>query len=208
MRINHYFPNLTDQQIDQFNQLGDLYADWNNKINVISRKDIENLYERHVLHSLAIAKFIQFAPSTQVLDLGTGGGFPGIPLAILFPEVYFHCIDGTGKKIKVVQAVAESLGLQNVKAEQLRAENARKKTYDFVVTRAVATLDKLLMWSRPLLHPKGVHPYPNGLIALKGGRVKEERKSIHRGEYVEIEPIKTYFKEEFFEEKYVVYVQG
>lgn len=202
--INKYFKNISDNQIDKFNQLGELYADWNSKINVISRKDIENLYERHILHSLAIAKFVQFQPNTSLLDLGTGGGFPAIPLAILFPKCTFHAIDGTRKKIHVVNEVATSLDLTNVKAEQLRAEENKQK-YDFVVTRAVATMDKLIEWSERLISDKQINAIPNGLIALKGGNIRSEMKGIKK--YTEIEPISDYFEEEFFETKNIVYVQ-
>lgn len=205
--ILKYFPKLTDIQIQQFEQLEALYTEWNAKINVISRKDIDNLYERHVLHSMAIAKFINFKSGSDVLDVGTGGGFPGIPLAILFPHVRFHLIDGTRKKISVVQAVVDELGLKNVKPQQLRAEETKAK-YDFVVTRAVATIDKLMLWSTRLLKHKPQHSMPNGLIALKGGKIKTELKLLPKGTYSEITPLSNYFKEEFFEEKYLVFVQA
>jgi len=204
--IREYFPQLTEKQAQQFSQLGDLYADWNSKINVISRKDIDNLYERHILHSLAIAKFIKFRTGSKIVDLGTGGGFPGIPLAILFPNVEFTLIDGTRKKITVVNAVAEAIGLENVVGLQARAEELKMR-FDFVVTRAVATLDKLRPWAQRLIHQKDVHPVPNGLIALKGGRINGEIAALGKGTYVETYPLNDYFKEAFFEEKYLVYVQ-
>lgn len=205
--LRSYFPSLTATQIAQFEQLGPLYRDWNQKINVISRKDIDNLFPHHVLHSLAIAKVIQFKPGAKVLDLGTGGGFPGIPLAILFPETEFVLIDGIRKKITVVKEVVEALGLKNVQAFQQRAEERKGKSFDFVVTRAVAVLEKLVPWSMHLIKDTQMHGLPNGLIALKGGSVKEEVKALPRGSYTEIYPIREMFSEDFFEEKAVVYVQ-
>ncbi len=205
--ILEHFPNLTTQQIEQFAQLEELYKTWNAQINVISRKDIDNLYERHVLHSLAIAKMVTFRQDSDVIDLGTGGGFPGIPLAILFPKVNFTLIDGTRKKIGVVEAVAEAVQLKNVQAKHIRAEECKDKA-DFVVTRAVASLDKLLMWSRRLLKTKQMNALPNGLIALKGGNIESEIDLIHKDEYKEVYDIKEYFDRLAFEEKYVVYVQG
>lgn len=205
-KIKSYFPDLTDRQLQQFEALHGLYADWNGKINVISRKDIDNLYERHVLHSLAIARFIKFRKGAKIVDLGTGGGFPGIPLAILFPETEFLLIDGTGKKITVVNAVTEAIGLENAKGRQVRAE-ALKMKFDFVVTRAVATMDKLLPWAQRLIHQNDIHAIPNGLIALKGGRIKDEIAALPKGVYTEYYPITDYFKVPFFEEKYLVYMQ-
>jgi len=205
--IKKYFPQLSPLQIQQFEQLQSLYRDWNQKINVISRKDIDNLYERHILHSLAIAKLYTFLPNAEVLDLGTGGGFPGIPLAILFPEAQFTLIDGTGKKIRVVEEVKTALGLTNVRAKQIRAEEL-KHHFDFVVSRAVTQLDQLINWSFRLLKNKQQHAIPNGLIALKGGNVHAEIKALPRKEYVEVDPISNLFEEDFFKEKYVVYVQG
>ena len=204
--ILKYFPELTEKQLAQFAQLGDLYAEWNQKINVISRKDIDNLYPHHILHSLAIAKKVNFRPGTKVLDLGTGGGMPGIPLAILFPEVQFTLVDGTRKKILVVQEVADAIGLKNVRAIHGRAEELKEK-FDFVVCRAVASLDKLYHWSIRLVHDKHKHGLPNGLITLKGGDVKQEIKSLPKGNYVEVWPVTEVFPEEFFEEKVMVYVQ-
>lgn len=202
-----YFPTLTDRQREQITQLGPLYEEWNARINVISRKDISNLYERHVLHSLAIARVIGFSKDAKVLDLGTGGGFPGIPLAILYPDTRFVLIDGTGKKIQVVKEVAGALGLKNVDARHSRAEEV-KEAFDFVTTRGVATLEELMGWSRRLLKKKHLHALPNGLLALKGGNIQPEVKSLGKGEYVEVFPIGEFFNEAYFEEKYVVYVQG
>lgn len=206
--IERYFPNLTDRQLEQFSQLDELYRDWNTKINLISRKDIDNLYERHILHSLAIAKFLNFQPGAEVLDVGTGGGFPGVPLSIFFPETKFHMIDGTKKKIMVVQDVIEKCGLENASAQQVRAEELKGRKFDFVVTRAVAVLPTLLQWCQKLFKDEGTHAMPNGLISLKGGNVKKEIKTLPKGEFAEAYPISKYFKGEFFEEKFVVYLQA
>lgn len=206
-----YFPDLNPEQLEKFERLQPLYAEWNDKINVVSRQDIENLAERHVLHSLAIAKVIQFKPGAHLLDLGTGGGFPGIPLAIFFPEVEFLLVDGTGKKIRVVQEVAQALGLKNVTALHGRAEEVKMNgQFDFVLTRGVATLDKLLIWSQKFLKKKHSHVLPNGILALKGGDLGDEIRNLPgKGrEYTEVFPIRNYFREAFFEEKSVVYVQG
>ena len=205
-KILSYFPDLTETQQKQFSQLGELYKDWNQKINVISRKDIDNLYVRHVLHSLAIPPVVRFRTGADILDLGTGGGFPGIPLAILYPDVNFTLIDGTRKKIFVVQEVVDALGLENVTARQVRAEELKGK-FDFVVTRAVARLDKLILWSQRLIKNKENHAIPNGILALKGGDVESEIKEIPKGNYSEIYPINDFFKEDEFNEKYVIYVQ-
>jgi len=203
-----YFPDLDDLQVQRFQALESLYHDWNAKVNLISRKDIENLYERHVLHSLAIAKLLKFNDGAEILDIGTGGGFPGVPLAILFPDVRFLLIDGTLKKIKVVQAVIGALGLKNANAQQVRAEELKNKRFDFVVTRAVADMDQLRMWSQRLFKTQHTHALPNGLIALKGGNIRQEIKALPKGEYVETNPISSFFEEEYFKEKYVVYLQG
>src|SRR5690606_9171861 len=202
--IQRYFSDFTDQQIDQFRQLDKLYRDWNSKINVISRKDIDNLYSRHVLHSLSIAAFTSFIPGTQIMDLGTGGGFPGIPLAIFFPEVQFHLIDSTRKKIMVVQEITDALQLQNVRTSHIRVEENREK-YDFVVSRAVAPLAQLVQWSIPRISKKDKNAIPNGLIALKGGSIDKEIKSLPRGSYVEKERIQQFFPEPEFEDKYLIY---
>jgi 16S rRNA (guanine527-N7)-methyltransferase len=205
--IKRYFPQITDHQMKQFEALIPFYEDWNQKINVISRKDIEHLELHHVLHSLAIVKMVSsFKPGTTVMDLGTGGGFPGIPLAIFFPKVEFLLIDGTGKKIKVVQAAIEELGLKNVTAMQKRAEEL-KQSFDFVVTRAVADLDKLWEWSQKLIHQNHKNGLPNGLIALKGGTIDQEIKTLPKGTSIEKTAIQSWFDDPYFEEKFVVYVQ-
>lgn len=209
--ITRYFKGLSPRQYEQFALLPPLYSEWNARINVISRQDIENLEERHILHSLAIARAFTFKTGAQLLDLGTGGGFPGIPLAILFPDVRFTLVDGTGKKITVVREVATALGLENVLALHSRAEDLKPAGgFDFVLSRGVAPLDKLLFWSRRLLKKKHQHPYPNGVIALKGGNLKPELSALPaqgRG-YTEVFSISDYFTEPFFSEKWVVYVQG
>ncbi len=205
--ILKYFPDLNEVQRARFAQLLPLYREWNEKINVISRKDIDALYERHVLHALAIARVVRFLPGASILDLGTGGGIPGIPLAILLPETNFLLVDGVGKKIHVVEEIVQALELHNVRAMQARAETLGEK-FDFVITRGVAPLDKLLLWSRPLLKRKHQHPIPNGLLALKGGDLQAELDLLHRNEYVEIQPIAEFFEEPFFKEKVVVYLQG
>lgn len=204
--IKAYFPNLSEVQYQQLEKLGQLYKEWNDKINVISRKDIDNVYNHHILHSMAIAKFIQFKPAANILDLGTGGGLPGIPMAILFPETQFRLIDGTRKKITVVQAIKEELGLKNVVARHIRAEEMKER-FDFVICRAVASLDKLFQWSTPLLSKKERHAFPNGLITLKGGDLEAEVEMLPRGTYVDIVPLSHYYLEPFFEEKAIVYVQ-
>lgn len=204
--IQKYFPDLSEKQTKQFEQLFPLYKEWNDKINVISRKDIDNLYLHHVLHSMAIAKHIDFVAGTKILDLGTGGGFPGIPLAILFPEVNFTLIDGTKKKLTVVQTVADELELKNVKVLQKRAEEYKEK-FEFVVTRAVATIDKLWMWSSRLISDNERNAIPNGIIALKGGNIRKEVTALPKGSYYEITPLDHYFEETYFEEKCIIYVQ-
>ena len=204
--ILKYFPDLTETQIAQFAQLGDLYKEWNDKINVISRKDIDNIYLHHVLHSLAIAKVMKFKEGTKVLDLGCGGGFPGIPMAIMFPDVHFTLIDGTRKKILVVNEVAQAIGLTNAKGIHVRAEEHKMK-YDFVITRAVALVEKLVNWSHNLIHNKHKNSFPNGIIALKGGNVEEEISQTTNKVNSEVYPIKGIFEEEYYNEKFVIYIQ-
>ena len=201
--ILKYFPDLTEEQKRQFAALYDLYTDWNSKINVISRKDIENLYEHHVLHSLGIAKVIRFKPGTKVMDLGTGGGFPGIPLAILFPEVQFHLVDSIGKKVRVATEIAGSIGLKNVTTRHARAEE-EKQLFDFVVSRAVMPLTDLLKIIRKNISPKQQNALPNGLICLKGGELEIETMPVKNK--TTMWNLKEFFGEEFFETKKVVYV--
>lgn len=202
--IYKYFPNLTAKQKEQFAKLAEVYPFWNEQINVVSRKDIESLYLKHVLHSLGIAKFVQdLAPGTRILDVGTGGGFPGIPLAILFPEVKFHLVDSIGKKIKVVRGVAEAIGLTNVEADHIRAEQLDHK-YDFVVSRAVTRLADFAPWIRNKFEKKDKNGIPNGILYLKGGDLKDEIKESKLK--AELHPLTSYFEEDFFETKYVVYV--
>jgi 16S rRNA (guanine527-N7)-methyltransferase len=200
-----YFPDLTAQQRAQIKQLPELYNLWNSQINVISRKDIDLLYERHVLHSLGIAKVMPFLPGESVLDVGTGGGFPGIPLAILFPETRFHLVDSIGKKIKVVQEVAKALGLINVQGSHLRAEQLDEK-FDFVVSRAVTQLKDFYPWVRSKFNKESKNVLPNGILYLKGGDLEQEIKES--GLKVQQYHLKDYFKEEFFETKQVIYVKG
>ena len=200
--ILKYFPNLTDIQKQQFEKLEELYQDWNAKINVISRKDIDELYTKHVLHSLAIAKIQAFEPGAYILDVGTGGGFPGIPLAILFPETRFYLIDVIAKKIKVVQAVAEALELKNVKAEQIRAENV-KGDFDFIVSRAVTNMPDFVSWIKDKIKKQNKHQLKNGILYLKGGDLTEELKDFPKAtEY----NISEFFDNEFFETKKVVHL--
>lgn len=201
--INRYFPELTEKQRQQIAELGPVYADWNNKINVVSRKDIDNLYLHHVLHSLAIAKFVQFKPGKTVLDVGTGGGFPGIPLAIMFPETQFHLVDSINKKLKVVQAATEACSITNVTTEHIRAEQLQDR-YDFVITRAVAPLSTIFSWVNGKLKRHSKHSVNNGIIALKGGDLIEELKPF-KGKVQQI-PLTQYFQEEFFETKSLVYL--
>jgi 16S rRNA (guanine527-N7)-methyltransferase len=204
--IKTYFPEITSKQEEQFNKLNDLYSFWNAQINVISRKDVDNFVERHVLHSLAIAKVIQFKPGTSILDIGTGGGFPGIPLAIMFPECQFHLVDSIGKKIKVVEEVALALGLTNVKATHDRAENIKNK-YDFIVSRAVTRMINFMPWTKHKFRPQSFNSFPNGILYLKGGDIHEELNEVDTRKFPTIYEIPTFFKEEFFETKKVVYFQ-
>ena len=206
--IEKYFDEFSPLQQKQWQQLGPLYQEWNEKINVISRKDIDALYEKHVLHSLSIAATFSFAPGTAVIDLGTGGGFPGIPLAIYYPEVNFHLVDSIAKKLKVVQAIADVLELQNVTVQHSRVEEIKGRQFDYVVSRAVAPLADLWRWSKPLIRTRssvGGNAAPNGLICLKGGDLALEiQQSGTRPHMVDIH---TLFNEEFFREKYILYVE-
>ena len=199
-----YFKDLSDRQKDQFNQLKDLYLDWNSKINVISRKDMEHFYEHHVLHSLAIAKYFELLPGMKVMDLGTGGGFPGIPLAILFPDTDFYLIDGTGKKITVVNAVKDAIGLQNVVAEHKRAEEVKEK-FDVVTGRAVMTLPEIANLAGNKLRIRG-DVEAGGILYLKGGDLQDEFKALNRFWKYQKTPVSKYFKEAYFEEKYIVHL--
>lgn len=201
--IQKYFPHLSQEQQRHFEQLDALYHDWNSKINVISRKDIDNLYEHHVLHSLAIAKALHFTPGTHILDFGCGGGFPGIPLAIMFPECHFKLIDGTAKKILVCNEVAKSLGLKNVTAVQLRGEE-EKEVFDFIVSRAVMPLPDMVKIVQKNISKKQKNAMPNGIFCLKGGNLDSELQPFKR--IVEKTELKTWFKEEWFKEKYLVYL--
>ena len=202
-QVLKYFSDFTPRQLEQFRLLEPLYREWNEKINVVSRKDIDSLYEKHVLHSLAIAAVAELPDGYQVVDLGTGGGFPGIPLAIFFPEVKFHLVDSIGKKLKVVEAVAEGLGLQNVTIQHTRVEDIKNRKFDLVVSRAVAPLKDLWRWSKPLV--KKAAGGPTGLICLKGGDLAAEISES--GVRPKMVPIYKMFPEEFFQEKYVVAVQ-
>jgi 16S rRNA (guanine527-N7)-methyltransferase len=201
--IRKYFPHLTEEQEHQMAALDTLYREWNSKINVISRKDIDNLYCHHVLHSLAIQKFVTFQPGTRLLDIGTGGGFPGIPLAIMNPKCQFRLIDGTNKKITVVKAVAEAIGLKNIEALHERAEEEKGK-YDFIISRAVMPMPDLVRLCRKNISPIQRNSILNGIICLKGGELAKELNPL--GKKVETEPISNYFQEEWFEEKHIIYL--
>jgi|SRR6478609_7795708 16S rRNA (guanine527-N7)-methyltransferase len=202
--ILKYFSDFTETQLKQFEALDALYKDWNSKINVISRKDIDSLYEKHVLHSLSIAAVINFDAGTNIIDIGTGGGFPGIPLAIYFPEVQFHLVDSIAKKLKVVEGVANTIGLKNVTIQHIRAEEIKNRKFDFVVSRAVAPLKDLWKWSKPLLKKGNTREFHNGLICLKGGDLAQEiHDSGLRPRMISIEEI---FEEEYFKEKYLLHV--
>lgn len=201
--IFSYFPSLSPVQRQQFEQLYPLYEYWNAQINVVSRKDIEELYERHILHSLGIAKFCSFKPGEKVLDVGTGGGFPGIPLAIMFPETQFHLVDSIGKKIKVVNEVAQAIGLQNLTATHMRAEQLQEK-YNFIISRAVTRLAEFFPWIKDKFASDNINAIRNGVLYLKGGDLREEIKESKLK--AELYPLSAYFKEEFFATKYLVYV--
>lgn len=202
--ILHYFPNLDDVQQHQFQRSFEVYKSWNDQINVVSRKEFDTFYERHILHSMSIAKFIQFQPGTRVLDLGTGGGFPGVPLAILFPEVAFTLVDSIGKKIKVVNEVSNALNIQNIRAFHQRVEEV-KGQFDFVVSRAVAPLSDLLSWTKGKYSGEQKNALPNGLICLKGGDLREEVNAVKMHFIVERYKLSDYFNEPFFETKELVY---
>ena len=205
-QIFEYFPELTSKQKKLFMRLPEIYGDWNSQINLISRKDMEFFDEKHLLHSLAIAKVIQFKNGTDILDIGTGGGFPGIPLAIMFPQCNFHLVDSIGKKIKVVKDVVEQLGLKNVTAEQIRAEQLNQ-SFDFIVSRAVTALPKFLGWTKnKIKKKKGFNTLPNGILYLKGGDFTKELEETPKK--ATLYPISEYFKEEFFETKFVVHFRG
>jgi 16S rRNA (guanine527-N7)-methyltransferase len=203
--IFSYFPDLTLDQKIKLTRLKEIYENWNNQINVISRKDFDFFYERHVLHSLAIAKVIQFKQNTSILDIGTGGGFPGVPLAIMFPDVQFHLVDSIGKKIKVVNEVAQEFGLKNVRASHQRAENISEK-FDFIVSRAVTTMPEFLTWTKNKFKSENKNSFHNGILYLKGGDLSEEMRTIKQK--IECFPISTFFKEEFFDTKKVVYLKN
>lgn len=203
--LKRYFPFLKEEQLDSYDLLARHFLEWNTKINLVSRKDTDNLFEHHILHSLAIAKVCHFKPNSDILDIGTGGGFPGLPLAIMFPKTKFMLVDSIGKKIKVVQALKETLGLQNVEALQARAETIDKR-FDFIVSRAVCTLPEFMQWTKGKISKMNYHHLNNGILYLKGGDVYEELKGIKR-------PYKTfdisrYFEGEFFETKKVIYIKG
>jgi 16S rRNA (guanine527-N7)-methyltransferase len=201
--IPHYFPGLSDTQLEQFARLGDLYDDWNSKINVISRKDMEQFYIHHVLHSLGIAKVMEFQPETKVLDIGTGGGFPGIPLAILFPDTHFHLVDSIGKKINVVKDVVKQLKLTNVEAQQARAEELVRK-YDFIISRAVTRMANFYPWVKNKIRTEDFNEFQNGILYLKGGEVDEEMEELDKS-YV-VYHLDDYFQEVYFETKKVIYL--
>ena len=201
--IQKYFPHISDEQLRQFAALDELYRDWNSKINVISRKDIDQLYLHHVLHSLAIAKIINFRPATKILDFGTGGGFPGVPLAIMFPECQFKLIDGTGKKIRVAQEVCNAIGLKNCSPTHLRGEEEKDK-YDFIVSRAVMPLPDLVKLMRKNISKTQQNALPNGVICLKGGNLQAELQPFRK--IVETTEISQFFGEEWFKDKYVIYL--
>ena len=202
--IYKYFPELTPFQLDAFSQLAPLYQEWNARINVISRKDLGHLYERHVLHSLAIAKFIQFSPGTVVVDVGTGGGFPGIPLAIMFPETSFFLVDSIAKKIKVVAEITQELGLLNVRAEQVRAEEIDQQ-FDFIISRAVTAFPRFVSWVKTKVSAANKNALPNGILYLKGGDFQDELRPFAK--QIQIVELSDYFEEEFFETKKLIHMR-
>ena len=202
--ILKYYPNITNRQRNQFADLYDIYSEWNSKINVISRKDIDNLYIHHVLHSLSISEIIQFKPDSQILDLGCGGGFPGIPLAIMFPDAHFHLVDSIGKKLIVCNAVAEKIGLKNIDTTHIRGENIKGGEYDFVVSRAVMSIDNLIRCSRKNISKHQHNSLPNGIIALKGGDIKSE--TSHVKSICTIWNISDFYTEDYFKEKKIVHI--
>ncbi|MCL4140748.1 UNVERIFIED_CONTAM: hypothetical protein GTU68_029903 [Idotea baltica] len=202
-----HFPDLSNDQIEQLKGFGEVIEYWNDKINVISRKDIDNIFPHHILHSLFIKKVIQFKDGAKVLDVGTGGGFPGIPLAICFPNVKFHLVDARAKKIMVVQEVIDHLKLKNVVAEHKVVQEV-KTQYDFVVTRAVAKIETLMGWCRPRISPEHIHSIPNGVIALKGGTIRDLKNEVPKGEYAEQHAISDWTDIEHYSEKYVIYIQA
>lgn len=201
--ITRYFPELTENQVEQFRKMGPLYADWNRKINLVSRKDIDALYERHVLHSLAIARFIQFRPGSRILDVGTGGGFPGIPLAVCFPDARFTLMDAIRKKVGVVEQIARGLGLGNVSAAWERVEDTREK-YDFITARAVTQISPFYAWTKSKIMPSFTHEKPGGILYLKGGDLRDELQELGR-DYQVVE-LKEYFPDTFFETKKLIYI--
>jgi 16S rRNA (guanine527-N7)-methyltransferase len=205
--LKQYFPGIDENKQSQFKQLESLYLHWNAQINLISRKDIEEIAIHHFLHSLSLAKLVTFKKGTRIMDLGTGGGFPGIPLAIFFPEVDFVLLDSIGKKIMVVNEITLDLQLKNVQALKMRAEEWKGSAFDFVVSRAVAPIETLWTWAAPKINTKHQNALPNGLLALKGGNVKLECRSLPKGVHYEIIPVTDFFKHPWFEEKFIVYVQ-
>lgn len=206
--IYKYFPQLKPDEFQRLEVLVKQVEDWNNKINLISRKDTENIWMHHILHSLSIGRHVSFGVGSRVMDLGTGGGFPGLPLACMFPEVQFVLLDSIGKKVKVVEDLIDTLGLCNAQAYHMRAEDWNEGAFDFVVSRAVASLDQLWKWCGNKIHLSHKSALPNGLIALKGGStVFQEKRAMPKGIYAEVFPLKNYFDEPWFEEKYIVYVQ-